>query len=100
MAAEANQSDDRDADVGVDRELTSDGGRVSSGQAEAIRSRDRDVRDDVVEALREVEGDVSGDAPRVDGEHLADLDEAIDELIAFSRDLHDLEPKGGDDERD
>lgn len=97
MAVGTNQSEDLDSDG--DRELSNDaGGELSNGQAEAILSREIDVREAIDDVLRDLEADVRRDPPRLEGDRLDDLDDAIGDLIAFSRDLHQLEPKGGDDD--
>jgi len=99
MAVGTNQSEDLDSDG--DGELSTDAvDELSNGQAEAILSRELDVREAVDDALRDLEADVRRDPPRLDDGRLDGLDEAIGDLLAFSRDLHELEPKGGDDDGD
>lgn len=97
MAVGTNQSEDLDSDG--DRELSNDAvDELSNGQAEAILSREIDVREAIDDVLRDLEADVRRDPPRLDDGRLEELDGAIGDLIEFSRDLHELEPKGGDDD--
>jgi len=69
---------------------------LANSQAEAVVLRDQELREQVDDVLRDLEADARDDPARLPEDRLDALDDAIAELMLFSKDLRDLEGRGDD----
>lgn len=96
MAADAATTDHDDGDeTDVDRD-TPDDVELSRSQAEGVVMRKQYVHEKIDDVLRDIEADARSEPPRIPGDRLDELDDAVAELMMFSVDLRGLNSEEDD----